>query len=124
MTILLSLSAQSLNDYRSVASGNWDTLATWQYWNGSAWVTPAVRTTSASNSITVRNPHTHWIDGTREYDRNGGNIPLASWRSSSTLNINGLTTTLPGNRTQTFQNLTWNCPGQTANFNSTGTASR
>lgn len=29
-----------LGDYRSVTSGNWNLLATWERWNGSAWVTP------------------------------------------------------------------------------------
>lgn len=30
--------AQTIGDYRSVASGNWTALATWQYYNGNAWV--------------------------------------------------------------------------------------
>ena len=182
MTIALSLTAQALNDYRSVGSGAWNTLSTWEYWNGSAWVTPTVIPTNSSNNILIRAPHivtvlinvaadqlivepgatltissgnftvnngaptpdvwvygtlritntgavtstsaTLWIDGTCEFDRNGGNLPLATWRSGSTLEIIGLTTTLPGNRTQTFHNLTWNCPNQSANLNPTGTSFR
>jgi Ig-like domain-containing protein len=31
-------SAQSVNDYRSVASGNWTSLSVWQTYNGSSWV--------------------------------------------------------------------------------------
>ncbi|WP_310557642.1 MBG domain-containing protein [Flavobacterium sp.] len=27
-------------DYRTVVSGNWNALATWERWNGAAWVTP------------------------------------------------------------------------------------
>ncbi|TDE05968.1 T9SS sorting signal type C domain-containing protein [Flavobacterium sandaracinum] len=28
-------------DYRSVGAGNWTTLSSWQYYNGTAWVTPS-----------------------------------------------------------------------------------
>lgn len=38
LTGAFSVSAQTAGDYRSVVSGNWTTLATWQYYNGSAWV--------------------------------------------------------------------------------------
>ncbi|WP_395053183.1 hypothetical protein [Flavobacterium sp.] len=37
--VLLSHS-QSVGDYRSVTTGNWTTLSAWQYYNGTAWVTP------------------------------------------------------------------------------------
>ena len=42
VNLLLSSSVfgQSLGDYRSVATGNWTALSSWQYYNGSAWVTP------------------------------------------------------------------------------------
>tara|TARA_R110000868_G_scaffold107860_1_gene294876 strand:- start:2874 stop:6785 length:3912 start_codon:yes stop_codon:yes gene_type:complete len=33
--------SQSLGDYRSVNSGNWMTLSSWQYFNGTTWVTPS-----------------------------------------------------------------------------------
>src|SRR5665648_423153 len=32
--------AQMAGDYKSIASGNWDALATWQRYDGSFWVTP------------------------------------------------------------------------------------
>ena len=32
---------QSLGDYRSVATGDWKALSSWQYYNGSAWVNPS-----------------------------------------------------------------------------------
>ncbi len=36
--ILSSTFAQSAGDYRSIATGNWTTLSTWQYFNGTSWV--------------------------------------------------------------------------------------
>lgn len=32
--------SQTTGDYRSAGTGNWTTLASWEYYNGSAWVTP------------------------------------------------------------------------------------
>ncbi len=32
--------AQSVGDYRSATTGNWATLATWQRYNGTSWLTP------------------------------------------------------------------------------------
>ncbi len=40
LTGAFSVSAQNIGDYRSIASGNWTALATWQYYNGTSWVTP------------------------------------------------------------------------------------
>ncbi|MDZ4182717.1 MAG: FlgD immunoglobulin-like domain containing protein, partial [Candidatus Cloacimonadaceae bacterium] len=173
--VSIGLAAQELNDYRSVGNGEWNTMATWEYWNGSAWVTPAVRPTNISNNITIRNGHTVvvttnvsidqtivevgatlrvnmgtltafngsnvpdvdilgtlmiastgavsgatatlWITGTCDYARNGGNLPRATWRPNSTLILSGLTNLLPGNRNQTFCNMTWDCPNQNADLN-------
>ena len=36
----LTVSNATTGDYRSVASGNWSTLTTWERWNGTAWATP------------------------------------------------------------------------------------
>ena len=53
-------------------------------------------------------------------------FPLATWNTSSNLNITGVTsgTTAPANSTQTFGNIIWNNPGQTGIFplfNTSGT---
>ena len=40
MGVYSQVSAQTIGDYKSVASGNWTTLATWQRYNGTSWVTP------------------------------------------------------------------------------------
>jgi hypothetical protein len=47
----------SLHDYRSVASGNWSSLATWQMYNGTNWVTPAVAPNSFSGLTTLQSPY-------------------------------------------------------------------
>lgn len=52
--------------------------------------------------------------------RNGGSIPVATWAASSTCNITGVTSTLPGGLIQSFGNFTWNASGQSANINLSG----
>ena len=46
-----SVIGQTTGDYRSVATGNWTTLSTWQQYNGSAWV--------AATSYPGQNPGTN-----------------------------------------------------------------
>lgn len=40
LLLSFTLPAQTNGDYRSIASGNWSTLSTWQRYNGLAWSTP------------------------------------------------------------------------------------
>lgn len=60
LTILFSycitfLCAQVAGDYQSVATGNWNSLAVWQTYNGTAWVAAGVTPTSANaNVITIQ----------------------------------------------------------------------
>ena len=54
------------------------------------------------------------------HNRNGGNVPNATWNANSTCEISGMTNTIPGNIAQAFGNFTWNCTGQTANANLNG----
>jgi hypothetical protein len=51
-------SGQSVGDYRSIATGNWATLATWQRFDGAIWVAAPSAPTSADGVITIRSPHT------------------------------------------------------------------
>jgi len=37
---LQQISAQNIGDYRTVTTGNYNALSTWQRFNGSTWVTP------------------------------------------------------------------------------------
>ncbi len=41
---------QNVGDYRSAQSGNWNNHATWERWNGSAWVTPTAAFTANASS--------------------------------------------------------------------------
>jgi len=48
---------------------------------------------------------------------NSGNIPFATWNSSSTATVSGIINVGPANLNQAFGNFTWNCPSQALNFN-------
>ena len=52
------VAAGVLNDYRSAASGNWNSAATWEIYDGSAWIqATSAPTYPTANTITVRNSH-------------------------------------------------------------------
>ncbi len=50
--------AQTQFDFRSVQSGNWNSLSTWEYYNGAAWI-PALYAPAASgaNQVDILNGH-------------------------------------------------------------------
>ena len=47
----------SIGDYRSAGSGNWDTAATWESFNGTSWNAAAAKPI-ASNSVYIQSAHT------------------------------------------------------------------
>ncbi|MBN2893985.1 MAG: discoidin domain-containing protein [Bacteroidales bacterium] len=51
------------------------------------------------------------------HNRDGGNIPTATWNANSLLNIVGITITSPTGINQTFGNVLWDNPNQAANIN-------
>lgn len=57
---------------------------------------------------------------TYQHSQNGGAIPTATWATTSTCNITGITGTDPTGDGQTFGNLTYNCAGMTGNINMAG----
>ena len=61
--------AQSAGDYRSAASGNWNSTSTWETYNGSAWVAAVATPTSADGAITIIGPHNVSITATVAVDQ-------------------------------------------------------
>ena len=72
----------SAADYRTVASGNWNSLQTWERFNGSTWAVPLSPPDSASGRITVRSGDTVTITAPTTYDQltveSGGQVIVAS----------------------------------------------
>lgn len=51
------------------------------------------------------------------HNRNGGSIPTATWNSSATILLSGITSSVPSGLNQSFGNFEWNNPGQSTGFN-------
>lgn len=139
------LKAQSTGDYRSALSGLWTEASTWEVYNGSAWVPATTAPTGAGNilvddtvsvssaSVTVSGyvkvegngvltvgasgELTFGATSTYEHARNIGTIPMATWAVGSTAKFTGVSNSAPGNRIQSFSNIIWDNPAQTANLN-------
>lgn len=65
-------SAQSAGDYKSVASGNWSALTTWQRYSGAAWVVPTIAQgvpTSASGAVTLQTTFIVTVDVSTTIDQ-------------------------------------------------------
>jgi hypothetical protein len=72
-----------------------------------------------SGSITVDTGTTVAFNSgsTYNHNRNGGTIPIATWDTTSTCLVTGVTSTMPSGLNQKFGNLTWNCTNQTVSNN-------
>ena len=57
MIIASGVRAQTAGDVRSVQSGLWSNPATWETFDGSAWVAAIASPGAADGAITVRTPH-------------------------------------------------------------------
>ncbi len=68
-------------------------------------------TINATGAISFQNGSTY------HHAMNGGNIPIATWDAGSTLLVDAVTNTMPGNRSQNFYNIIWDCPDQGGNYN-------
>ena len=58
--------SQSLNDYRTITSGNWTTISIWEVYNGVTWV-PATTypgQVAGTNDVTISNGATVTINST------------------------------------------------------------
>ncbi len=69
-----------------------------------------------SNSGTVTNNGTlsFAANSVYQHNRNGGTIPTATWNAASTVEVTGVTSTVPSGLAQSFGNFTWNCASQSA----------
>jgi len=67
-------------------------------------------TGSTTGTMSVNN------GGTYQHNINGGTIPTATWDAASLCYITGMSNSGPAGLTQTFGNVTWNCPNQTVGF--------
>ncbi len=74
-------------------------------------------TTLAATSVvtSIANGLNFAAGGTYNHQRDGGNIPTATWNAASNLNITGITVTMPTFVASTFGNFTWNNTSQTVN---------
>lgn len=59
--------------------------------------------------------------GVYNHSVNSGTVPAATWDAGSLCTISGTTTLEPSGLTQTFSDFTWNCTGQSAARNLSGT---
>jgi hypothetical protein len=59
---------QSVGDYRTKATGNWNAVATWETWNGSAWVESGTPT-SANGLISILDGHTVTVNANVTVDQ-------------------------------------------------------
>lgn len=91
------LSAQTVGDYHSAASGNWSTLATWARWNGSLWVTPTVAQgtpTNATGAITIQSPNIVSVTASVSIDQltvsNGATLTINSSKILTVANGTGV----------------------------------
>ena len=84
--------SQSVGDYRTASNGNWNSVPTWEMYNGLAWAPAIVTPTSLSGAIAIRNGHTVTVTANVTVDdvtiNTGGTLVLAS--NTLSLDILGL----------------------------------
>ena len=95
------ISCRSSQSFRSATSGNWNANSTWeQSFDGTTW-TPATSTpTAASNTITVRSPHTVTVTANVDADQltvdSGGTLSVNSSVAFTVANGTGTDLTANG----------------------------
>jgi len=95
-----SLNAQTTNDYRSRATGNWSTAGSWERYNGSSWATATVAPSSSVGTITILNSHTITVTANVTADQlvinSGGILIINSSRILTIANEVGTDLTVNG----------------------------
>ena len=84
--------SQTIGDYRTAATGNWGSLATWQMYNGLVWGPAPAAPTYLNGNINIRNGHAVTVTANTTVDGvtidAGGTLVLAS--NTLTLGLLGL----------------------------------
>ncbi len=147
ITLILSSTSrtwsQSVGEFRSHTSGNWSDVNTWERYDGASWVNPSPGVPTGVEVVSIMSTDSVTIDmalsltgtlknsgkvggwdnltvangGSYVHQQNAGTIPVCSWSTGSTCFVTGVIDTAPAFTNQSFYNLVWNCPGQTANLN-------
>lgn len=110
-TFSLNISAQSVGDYRSIQSGDWSNVNTWQIYSNSGWINASSSPSNSDGVITIQNGHTVTVTDTRIADQvvvaNGGTLSISGTLSvadgtGNDLEVNG-TLNISGNLKDTGQ---------------------
>lgn len=92
--------AASNGDFRSKTSGNWNSAATWQKYNGSSWINAPSSPTSADKAITIQNGHNVSITGNITVDQvsisSGGSVTVQNGITFTVANGSGTDLTVSG----------------------------
>jgi hypothetical protein len=92
--------AQVLNDYRSVASGNWNAIGTWESYNGTTWAAATVAPTATANIVSVQSTHTVTITANVSIDQVivdvGGTLTSSGASPTTIANGTGVDLTING----------------------------
>jgi len=85
--------AAAAGDFRSNASGNWNSTATWQRYNGTAWVAATAPPSSTDGVITVQNGHTVTVTAGVTVDQlvisTGGQVTINAGQTLQVVNGTG-----------------------------------
>lgn len=82
--------------------------------NGTSVVTTVTGTLLNAGTVTCTTASKLLFNSGSTYTHSlaGGTIPTATWATTSTCNVIGITSALPSGLGQTFSNFMWNCPSQ------------
>lgn len=112
--LAVTCSAQSIGDFRSIASGDWGDPNTWETWDGSAWVAATLPPTVSDETVTISNGHNVFLSADLTADQiviaSGGELVLAAVLTLN--NGTGTDLTIDGILTENFApvwsvNSTW-----------------
>ncbi|MCJ7449733.1 MAG: hypothetical protein MUO72_18820, partial [Bacteroidales bacterium] len=91
---------QAAGDYRTAATGNWNAIATWETYNGTAWVAASSTPTSANGVITILNGHTVTVTASNTVDQviidAGGQVTVNAGQTLTIANGTGTDMTVNG----------------------------